>query len=1036
MCCVLCRPDQLFAVPQQPQRPRQSIAVQGTSPDPEVLPAGTVSGKEDPDSCSAPSSQESAVSQGSSDANLEADAREPNKADDSRKVTLRRSSRMSKSRSESPLTHIDADSSRKRQRRCSRTESNSRVTMSPVNRSAGMTTTLDLSRRTRSGRLMQSPTDESNVSPQPTRRRSCRAPTSQRRPSETVVSSESQRQVAGSDVRSSSSQGSEVSACDTERSGDEAGREADFTEDGRGGTGRSRGVSGHSPKNARHCGDDTENSRGGRGRSRDDTGDSRGGRGRSRDDTGDSRGGRGRSRDDTENSRGGRGRSRDDTGDSRGGRGRSRDDTGDSRGGRGRSRDDTGDSRGGRGRSRDDTGDSRGGRGRSRDDTGDSRGGRGRSRDDTGDSDITHDGGDARHNTVDADDNVGDNEDDFGVTEGNEGSVCSTRHSQGVTSHRTSDSEDYEGDTRRSGCDAIHTAGDIEDNSRDTEDYEDDTRRSGCDAIHTTGDTEDNSRDTEDSRRKTEDSSRDTRHSGGDTRHSGSDTRHSGSDTRHSGSDTRHSGSDTRHSGGDTRLSASDEDNSSETVQHAMDAENIMGVASLHNVSVDDELKGGASSEVSMDTVDFLPDSSSQSEKSSVRQVKMSVGDSVQQMGDDTTHSDTDTDEQSLDDGDVVVDDNVKCSTDDLKTSQSSTGIDDDGSSSTGATGAVGKEPGVIRTDAGSDRRTTSTLSINADCSDDELRDESAGVVSHPQAASADRVTETRVAPDDVTCASDGEMSDDFEVGEPCFRVFGVQKRNSSSNRSAEAKSDLEGDSPALKDTTEVKSIGRKRARKTTGRKTPKRVKSVAQSPGVIGREASLQEMAEQDVTGRRAQNVKECGSSTVTPVVPSQHQSGSMRRRINLSLTVQSPNVSVRSSPVVASSLLLGSPVSAGDLRETPQDEASRHEPTSSGDESLPHPHPEVKLAKRKSPSPTGLGSISDGENEGDDSGKRKTATPRTRKGYSGEQRKRRASKSPKRGRQGSSELLSDDEEELGPEIGSGKLETIIKYSLFCFFE
>ena len=604
-----------------------------------------------------------------------------------------------------------------------------------------------------------------------------------------------------------------------------------------------------------------------------------------------------------------------------------------------------------------------------------SRGSRGRSRGDAGYSvrDATRHGGDAmhspadiarsegdtRHNTVDTDDNVGDNDDNVGDAEGSEG------NSQGATRHSASDN----------------------------------------------------------------------RHSAGDTRHSAGDNRHSASDNRHSASDTRHSASDTRHSAGDTRHSESDnEDNSSETVHHLMDAEHTerdtVGVASLHDVSVCDKPKGGTSSEVGMDTLDFLSDSSGQSKKASVEQVNASVR--VEQMGDDTTESDTDRDEQSIDDGGVVVDDNVECSTDDVKTSQSSADVDDDGSHSTGATrdGAADKEPGVTCTNAGSDRRslhrTPSALSINADCSDDELRDESAGVVSQPQAASADRLTETRVAaPDHVTCASDGETSEDFEVAEPCFRVFGVQNRNSLSNRSAKAKSDLEGDSCAQEVATKLKSVVKKRARNTTGKKTTKnvklatqkKVKSATQSPGVIGREleASRQEIVGQKVKGKRTKNAQEPVTSTETPVVPSQ-QLGSMRRKINLSPPVQSPNASLSSSPVVARSLSVGSAVSSGDLRETPQDEASRHEATSSDDESLSHHHPKVTLACLSQTS-TEQGSIPDGENEGDASGKRKSATPRMRKGCSSEKKKiRRGSKSPKRGRRVSSQVLSEHEDESAP--------------------
>ena len=853
-------------MPQQPPRPRQSIAAaQGTPPDHEALPSGTLPITEDTDSCSVPSSQETPLSQGSIDANLEADSPEPNNADDSRKVTLRRSGRMSKSRSESSVSRTDAVSSRKRHG--SRMESNSHETTSPENnKHAGTKATLDLPRRTRSGRLLQSPTelqsqtDEDCVSPRP-RRRSCSTQSSQRDPSETVAS-ESQRHVAGGelDVRSSSSQGSEISACDTED-----------------GSGHSRGADGHGADNTRHRGDATENSRGSRGRSRGDAGYS--------------------VRDATHHG-------------------------------------------------------------------GDAM---------HSPADITRSEGDTRHNTVDTDDNVGDNDDNVGDAEGSEGNS--------------------QGDTRHSASDNTHSAGD-------------------------------------------------TRHSAGDTRHSAGDTRHSAGDTRHSASDTRHSAGDTRHSESDN------EDNSSETVHHLMDAEHterdIMCVASVHNVSVCDKPKGGTSSEVGMDTLDFLSDSSGQSKKASVEQVNASVR--VEQMGDDTTESDTDRDEQSIDDGGVVVDDNVECSTDDVKTSQSSADVDDDGSHSTGATrdGAADKEPGVIRTDVGSDRRslhrTPSALSINADCSDDELRDESAGVVSQPQAASADRLTETRVAaPDHVTCASDGETSEDFEVAEPCFRVFGVQKQNSLSNRSPKAKSDLEGDSCAQKDETKVKSIVKKRARKTTGKKTTKnvklatqkkvksatqkKVKSATQSPGVIGHEleASRQEIVGQKVKGKRTQNAQAPVASTETPIVPSQ-QLGSMRRKINLSPPVQSPNASLSSSPVVARSLSPGRLVSSGDLRETPQDEASRHEATSSGDESLSHPHPKVTLACPSQTS-TEQGSIPDGENEGDASGKRKSATPRTRKGCSSEKKKkRRGSKSPKRGRRVSSQVLSEDEDESAPGESIGK--------------
>ena len=124
------------------------------------------------------------------------------------------------------------------------------------------------------------------------------------------------------------------------------------------------------------------------------------------------------------------------------------------------------------------------------------------------------------------------------------------------------------------------------------------------------------------------------------------------------------------------------------------------------------DVESGVCSEVGMDTVDFLSDSTSQTEKEQSVRVSNLVCDGLQQMSDRNTETDTDRDGPSDVDGAIVdADNDAECSVDtaddvvddsDKDTTDAGSGVvDDSGKDTTDAGSGVVDDTGKDSTDAG-----------------------------------------------------------------------------------------------------------------------------------------------------------------------------------------------------------------------------------------------------------------------------------------------------------------------------------------------
>ncbi|KAI0215436.1 Centromere protein C [Lamellibrachia satsuma] len=319
----------------------------------------------------------------------------------------------------------------------------------------------------------------------------------------------------------------------------------------------------------------------------------------------------------------------------------------------------------------------------------------------------------------------------------------------------------------------------------------------------------------------------------------------------------------------------------------------------------------------------------------------------------------------------------------------------------------------------------------------------SSDVSSQPETSSSNEGATAACVLPDAQDMSDGETSEeDFEIEKPCFRVFGIRKQGIQTVDSAEEVPDVRKHPQAK--TQKVAATTRRSRAKSAGGKREGNVASKKKASGGARKKESLtprtnQSSSEvgaspqlQDKEQKHRKNVrkrvgsKSHDSQTETPNAPPSVmlQIRSLRRKIDLSPSVQSYTTSVHGSPGGCTRNLSDTSVdatgstrkqiSASEPGEIPRAEATipEHTLTPLSEESFPRGH--RKGGKRKCLSSPEL-SNTEGS-EGEANGKRKVTKQGRKRRCSQGSGKRQEGKSPKQGRIVSARLSEEDSEAEGP--------------------
>ena len=473
------------------------------------------------------------------------------------------------------------------------------------------------------------------------------------------------------------------------------------------------------------------------------------------------------------------------------------------------------------------------------------------------------------------------------------------------------------------------------------------------------------------------------------------------------------------------------------------------GVASDDNEDdAGGKIGGGVCSEVAMDTDDFLSDSTSETEEQwSVPPVGHLIGacDGLSQMtdhtmdrarpsdvGGHTVGADTHTECQAdaADDDRISVtngDDGGKNSADADGDSDASDVNDDKGQHSLYKTSS----PLIIER-----HKRLHVVRVTSPTKEGATRqDSSSDDVSRQHTSPAKAHLQTTNVTSDVNQDTNGFTSEeDFEIEEPCFRVFGNLKQNSTDKYQGMGKQ------PQAKARKFMAKSQRSRAKPTVAKKAGTTKVSAIPSPGESegeeGTSPRLHHGAEKHGKDARKQvSSKTCESPLETPNPPPvpKQKIQSMRRKIDLSRSVHSsPGGSPRNLSDTSVDATVKAPKkgdSTGKLKEIPRDELAEEDGMSESDDSPPHRHPKVaKKGKRLSAQRKNT----DEDDKGETTGKRKTVKQGKKRKNPREKGKKQGGKSPKRGRIDPPKELSDDEHEESFDISLGKI--IIRFSLYCW--
>ena len=461
------------------------------------------------------------------------------------------------------------------------------------------------------------------------------------------------------------------------------------------------------------------------------------------------------------------------------------------------------------------------------------------------------------------------------------------------------------------------------------------------------------------------------------------------------------------------------------------------------------KIGGGVCSEVAMDTDDFLSDSTSETEEQwSVPPVGHLIGggDGPSRMTDHTTDRGRPSD---VGGNTVGADTHTECHAD---------AVDDDRISVTNGNDG-GKNSADVDgdSDASGDNddkgqhslyKTSSPLIIEKH---KRLRDVH---VTSPtkegatrQDSSSDGVSRQHTSPakahlPTTNVTSDGNQDtngftseEDFEIEEPCFRVFGNFKQSSADKHQGMGKQ------PQAKARKVTAKSQRSRAKPTGGKKAGTTKVPAIPRPGESDEEEGgsprLQHGAENHHKGAGKQvSSKTCESPAETPNAPPvpKQKIQSMRRKIDLSTSVhRSPGGSPSNLSDTSVDATVKAPkkrISIGKLREIPRDELGEEDGMSESEDSPPPCHP--KLAKKGKRLPAQRKNT-DEDSKGEATGKRKTVQQGKKRKNPREKGKKQGGKSPKRARIVSAQESSDDECEEPLDISLGKSKIIIRFSLYC---
>lgn len=477
--------------------------------------------------------------------------------------------------------------------------------------------------------------------------------------------------------------------------------------------------------------------------------------------------------------------------------------------------------------------------------------------------------------------------------------------------------------------------------------------------------------------------------------------------------------------------SETDEDVASENAEHDADI----------------EVSGGVCSEVAMDTDDFLSDSSSETEEQwCVPPVShlIGAGDGPSQMSDHSTGAGSPSD---VDGHTMGTDNNTECHTDAVGDDRTSVTDDDDGgTNSTDVNGGGYSDDSDADDNKGQHSlyRTSSPLIIDSQkqlhdvhvtSPDKEVatrQSNSFDGVSRRDTSPASAATKAVDVTSDAKQGSDGFTSEeDFEIEEPCFRVFGSLKQSSAE------KDQGMGTHPQAKARKVVTTTKRSRAKATIGKKAGINKESAKPSPGDSDDEAGPSPRLQvgekkRSKDARKRVSSKTHENQTETPSAPPipQLQILSLRRKIDLSQSVQgSPGGSTRNvsdASADATGKTRKKRISTSELGEIPWDDALELEDAGISErvDSLPRRHP--KLAKKGKRSPAQRENTNE-DNEGETSGKKKTTKQERKKQGSQEKGKKQGGKSSKRRR--IVPTLSDDELEEPTDLGLGSPRQVLSF-------